>query len=442
MKKIILPLLCFFISAAAYGDDYTTTTILNNPVGVFDNLTVSGTSDLGAVEIGARPKDASSPIAQTQKLTVYGTTDLLPSAGTQIDVGGSLYLLGGDGTQYAFNNMYIYKNSLLYLGPGSSGSSLVADQIDAQIFRTFSSFTEGASVGSESVLTIASGTPFRAGVLQFSDGTNIKVMDSPRNHGSRGVWVSVDGGDTADSYGAWGPLLASGLEGSDNCCVSCSEGDKIGEFTCPSTYKHGENGAPASCTDVRRSMIVRKYYSTNGGVYFSHARARKECVYTTSNKCEWSSIYDTKDLSGSPAPSNPCPFSAAEVNTLISAGDTGRGLGYLCHELCKSPANPSGVCTGTAVSSCTMTDDNFYPLSSGSPQPGVATCGDSSWPAGSGLECKNAWQEKSVRVLHCGAGSGKEYPSGNYYQKRTVVCGTGGSTGAAPGTFLTVDYEH
>ena len=82
MKKIILPLLCFFISAAAYGDDYTTTTILNNPVGVFDNLTVSGTSDLGAVEIGARPKDASSPIAQTQKLTVYGTTDLLPSAGT------------------------------------------------------------------------------------------------------------------------------------------------------------------------------------------------------------------------------------------------------------------------------------------------------------------------------------------------------------------------
>ena len=101
MKKIILPFLCFFISAAAYGDDYTTTTILNNPVGVFDNLTVSGASDLGTVEIGARAKNATTPLSQAQKLTVYGTTDLLPSDGTKIDVGGSLYLLGSDGTQYS-----------------------------------------------------------------------------------------------------------------------------------------------------------------------------------------------------------------------------------------------------------------------------------------------------------------------------------------------------
>ncbi len=430
MKKIILPLLCFFISAAAYGDDYATTTILNNPVGVFDNLTVSGTSDLGTVEIGARPKDASSPIAQAQTLTVYGTTDLLPTGGTQIDVGGSLYLLGGDGTQYAFNNVNIYKNSLLYLSAGSTGASLVADQIDAQAFRTYSSFTEGASSGSESVLALSSGTPFRAGILKFSDGTNLKVLDSPRNHGSKGVWVTLEGGSTVDSYGPWSDLIDSGSEGSDTCLGD----DKIGEFTCPDSYKN----APGTCTDVRLSSIVRAYYSTRGGVYFSHARARKECVYVSNtDTCQLSSTFTYTDLSGSPAPSNQCPFSASDVQTLISAGDTGRGLGYLCYVLCGN-----GECTGTSGSSCTMTDDNFYSLSSGSPQPGVAACAKSGWPAGSGLECKNAWQEKSVRVLHCGAGSGQAYRSGNYYQRRNVTCDTGGSTNPSPGTFLTVDYDH
>ncbi len=433
MKKIILPLLCFFVSAAAYGDDYTTTTILNNPVGVFDNLTVSGTSDLGTVEIGARQKDAASPIAQTQKLTVYGTTELLPSGGTQISVGGSLYLLGGDGTQYSFNNVYVYKNSLLYLSSGSSGASLVADQIDAKIFRTFSSFTEGASVGSESVLTISAGTPFRAGILKFSDGTNVKVMDSPRNYGSKGLWTVVEGGYSDDSYGPWSGLIAPGSEPADTCYVSGSSGDFIGEFTCPSTFKN----APSSCTDVRLSGIAREYYSTNGGVYFSHARARKDCIYiSNTDTCQFSSTYTYTDLSGSPAPANKCPFSSAEVQTLISAGDTGRGMGYLCYVLCGN-----GECTGSGGSSCTMTDDNYYPLSSGSPQPGVASCTKSGWPANSGLECVNAWQEKSVRVLHCGAGSGKKYPSGNYYQKRSVTCDTGGSANPSPGTFLTVDYD-
>lgn len=427
MKKIILPLLCFLISAAAYGDDYATTTILNNPVGVFDNLTVSGASDLGTVEIGAKPKDAASPLAQTQKLTVYGTTDLLPSGGTQIDIGGSLYLLGGDGAQYSFNNVYIYKNSLLYLSSGSAGSSLVAGQIDAQIFKTFSSFTEGATSGSESVLTIAAGTPFRAGVLKFSDGTNVKVLDSPRNHGSKGVWVTLEEGNTVDSYGPWSGLLTPGSEGSDTCLGN----DVIGEFTCPDTYKN----APGSCTDVRLSSISREYYSTNGGVYFSHARARKECKYiSNTDSCQLSTTYEYSDLSGGSV-SNQCPFSASDVQTVISAGDGGRGMGYLCNILC------SGECTGTSGSSCTMTDDNFYPLSSGSPQPGVAACAKSGWPANSGLECKNAWQEKSVRILHCGAGSGKKYPSGNFYQRRTVTCDTGGSTTPSAGTFLTVDYD-
>lgn len=441
MKKIILPFLCFFISAAAYGDDYTTTTILNNPVGVFDNLTVSGASDLGTVEIGARAKNATTPLSQAQKLTVYGTTDLLPSDGTKIDVGGSLYLLGSDGTQYSFNNIYIFKNSLLYLSSGTSGTSLVADQVDAKTFKTFSSFTEGSTVGSESVLTLSSGTPFRVGILKFSDGTNLKILDSPRRYGSKGVWAVLEGGDSADSYGPWSDLIAPGSEPADTCYVSGSTGDYIGEFVCPSTYKHGANNAPASCTDVRLSGVAREYYSTNGGIYFSQARGRKECIYTNAKKCEWASSYDFKDLSGSPAPSNTCPFSSAEVQSVISAGDSGRGLGYLCYILCSN-----GECLGSG-SACTMTDDNLFPLysgqtmSDGSKQPGVSGCQGSGWPVGSGLECLNAWQEKSVRVLHCGAGSGKKYPSGNFYQSRTVVCGTGGSNAAAPGTFLTLDYD-
>lgn len=419
MRKFILPLLCLFVCATVYGDDYTTTTILNNPVGVFENLTVSGASTMSDVEIGARPKSTSLPVMQTQKLTVYGTTELLPSDGTGIQVGGSLYLLGG--RQYTFSNVYVYNNSLLYLS-----SSLVTNEIYAKYINTFSSFTEGTDSSTESTLNLAAGTPFRAGTLKFWDGTNVKTMENPRECGSRGVWVSLEGGDSKDNYGHWSALIASGSSPSDTC-----NGDKVGEYTCPAAFAHGVDSNPASCLDVRSSNIATQYYSTTGGVYFTQARGRKECTYiSNTDTCQMSSSYLYTAVDGGTAPTKICPFTLADITNAQSTNN----LGMLCHALCGDVE-----CTG--FNSCRVDADNDFASSSGSGgQPGVASCSRTSWPANTGLECTNSWTEKSVRVLYCGAGSGKKYPQGNFFQSRTVVCGVG-TTGSSPGTFLTVDYE-
>lgn len=424
MKKLILPLLCLFVYASAYGDDYSTTTILNNPVGVFENLTVSGSSIMSAAEIGARPETTAKPVKQTQNLTVYGTADLLPSGGSKIQVGGNLYLLGG--RQYSFSTVYVYSNSLLYLSSSTSGLSLSTNEIDAKYINTFSSFTEGTDSSAASTLNISAGTPFRVGTLKFWDGSNTKTLEDPRPYGSRGVWVAVEGGDSADEYGPW-------IYSETNPGDTCSGNDYVNEYTCPTAANN------VSCTDVRQAYLgdysstIKDYYTTTGGVYFSQARGRSECTYaSTTDTCTIPTTYNYVGVDGGPAPSNVCPVTATDISNAINNNN----LGALCYVLCGDKE-----CAG--ASSCVVDTDNISAASSGSGgQAGTATCARTSWAASSGLECTNAWKEKSVRVLYCGAGSGKKYAANvKFYQKRSVKCSTG-TAGSSPGTFLTVDFEH
>ena len=432
MKKIIFALACAVLPAVLFADDYTATTILSNPVGVFDNLNVSGAATLNNVEIGARAKDPSSPVKQTQSLTVYGNTDLLSSAssGSKIQIGANLYLKGG--VQYTFSNVYLYDGSLLYLSSGTSGS-LLANQIYAKEINTFNTFTEGSGSTSESTISISSGTPFKVGALKFYDGSNVRTLQSPRGYGSKVTWVTVSGGNTGNTYGPW---TFSSSAVSD----TCTGNDNTTEFTCPTGLT-----SSTTCTDARYAVVPayssfsNNYYSSVGGVYFSQVRGRSECTYVSSSDSCAMSSYGYTEIGGGTAPANACPFTSSDIASAINGDD----IGILCYKLCGDKA-----CTG-ADTTCKVSDDSINYLesgttSSGVKQPGVtaALCTRTIWPANSGLECKNAWTEKSVRVLHCGPGSGQEYTAGIYYQYRTVTCGTSGTTKTSPGTFLVADYDH
>lgn len=210
MKKFLLALVCLTASTSVFADDYSTTTILSNPVGIFDNLIVTGDSVLNAVEIGARA-DTSGPLKQVQTLTVFGTTNLLSSGGTKIIVGGNLVLKGTDLVDYSFNNVYVYPKRSLFLG-GSIG----INEVFAREIKTLNTFTESTA----GTITIGSGNTFKAGSIAFASGDNYKILPSPRTCGSSSPcgteisWVKIDGTE-GDNYGEWGQLFQS--EQGDTC---------------------------------------------------------------------------------------------------------------------------------------------------------------------------------------------------------------------------------
>ena len=298
------------------------------------------------------------------------------------------------------------------------------------------------------LLPLPSPNPAGTGA-NYSDGSVMK-------------WAVVQ--NSPNDYGPW--TSATGSE------EDLPSPDNVNENTCPC--------GTMTKTDVRQLSSAGKTPGA-GGVAITRILGRRECRYSSvansgAGGCEYGLTNDGSlndydfsistsgrkfdDGSNSWTADRPpqCNFNyAAFIDKYgkylsVSGGvDLTVDGAAICAEasLCGSAA------TCVRERSCVIEDDNDggsneytsgWKALDGGTQPGVARadknthgCARTGWPAGTGLECKNAWDERWFTVVTCGIGSGgPKVGAGVRYQKRTLQCNScSGPTNF--GTFLILD---
>ncbi|MDR0646564.1 MAG: hypothetical protein LBG46_06410 [Elusimicrobiota bacterium] len=442
MKKLFL--FCFLILSVfpLRAEEYSLTSLINYPAGIFDTLYSGGNAYFQNAEIGARDWGYELvlpagkrvlPIMQKQTLLANGAINF---GMANLIVDGTLQINNATAETsslqtFSFGNIYVYPPKDMT----SSGKS------HSSIFSA-ANLTGGATVYASEVNAFGAvdiGLPasFSAGGVEadklsfFSSALEIPFpMKNPTGPGSYTDgsvidWKQVKNAASSDpnEYGAWEQAAAALISN------ECNDNYQ-------NAYQCNASDGAKTCIDIR---TLTDYYDTvTGGLYVSKILARKECEYTGS-VCSMSGYKldifssDHQFVSADNFPE--CEFDITAFNEWRNDGE----FGLICRQprLCGTDGSQ---CDSTTAS-CYITLDNDI-LSSGaeetarwspSPvfqtnQPGIDNCQRTVWPEGSGLECTNAWEERYALVITCGQGSGNLVNTGRR-QKRTVTCNKADETG-------------
>ncbi len=437
MKKIILPLLCFFAAAqAVFADEFKTTTMLSKPVGIFDTMIVTGPTVLKEVQIGAEPKDPKG-FLQKQTLTVNGifgilapinvggvAVDLPVAAGDRVLVRKSLEFKNGDKTSplnYDFANINVHPNRLLTIG-----NNISLDALNAESIETTQTFTDVSTTSA--TLRNVSKSP-EAPYYNIAG----RIMETPKGKGDMTVWEDTPQ-IKGNSYGPW--AFADNPVGLETC-----NGDSNLAYSCK---KEEQTFAGRECKDVRtitiKNDIATAVYDDDkkvfkGGAMVFKTIGRREGVYVPGNggQCMIGE-YFVRDSNGNKV------FACGEkdsgtssLGSLVIAEGTNQ-LGKICHTICGGkPCESSAVC---------------YDPKSVSILESHTDTSRTKWPEGTKLECHELWTEAVFQAVQCHAGAGVPACGPNVvsnscvkYQVRDVTCKKmqGGGTYRA-GQFLVLDY--
>lgn len=484
MKKLIIPLVCLLGFTAAHADEFKMTTLVNYPIGIYDKMTVSGSAVFNnTVEIGTRDMFSNItgataiPVNQTQNIMVFGPVELSHASGPFIEIDGNLQLGGREWpntselpeANYNFNSIYVTADNGFY-----SGGIMKMNTLNAGTVMVLNNFTDD-SAGILDVTSVVAERILVGG----------KEIPKPTGLGRVGVWaspISDPGGSRGgDVYGPWS--RPAEIAGSDTC-----DGNDINnEFSCPDnlpcdteTEDCTNHYEPHTCVDVRRITGMSGYYSAVGGAYVMELRYREECTFyqdssSRDNGCEFNPVLQG-DKSGYlrattnktyatypggsqaisfkvPEQNNP-PITTSQIDAAIDSGN----FGPLCYKVCDTPNGCGGgphyrlitADSGGGPEKIKQTYSKQTESGESTPQRGAnydssdVGCRRTFWPAGSGLECTNAWNEYTTRVLVCNPKSGKLEnavgQNGAAYQFRRVSCSNKSESSSASGRYLTLRY--
>jgi hypothetical protein len=467
MKKYLLPFLCFILALSAGGparaDDYSITSVLSLPYGIFDTLNSSGSATFTNAEIGVREWNQGAtvagttpayPVMQKQKIAVYGGTNF--SGNTNI-INGTLQIEGPDPLDNTKTAVFELTN--VNLGRYAYFSAGGPVSIGTAAVRYFG-ISGVLEISNPSNPVVIKATNIYAGALKYLK-RNRSVTGANYADGSLAKWTSIIKKAAAadpNTYGAW-----EAGSGSD----TDTWGNNDIENTC-------SGSSPEPRTDVRQLPAdPDTAINTNGagGVTITRILGRRECRYMGNNTCDYDSDYDF-NISTSGRIFNAIPGASQPYKPATSCGFTYAYFQSKYGDYFADGVNPkidsasicseSALCNSVACTqekSCIIDGDdstgaNEYTsgwqalstVAGNNKQPGVVRaskdasgCGRTGWPEHTGLECKNAWDERWFTVVTCGVGSGGPtvYKVARY-QKRTVECATAG-TGNLDGTFLVLD---
>ncbi|MDR1123242.1 MAG: hypothetical protein LBL61_01235 [Elusimicrobiota bacterium] len=495
MKKYLLPffaLISAFAAVNARADEYSLTSILSLPYGIFDTINVSGNVSFTSAEIGVRPwndgvneaailskSGGSYPVMQKQKITVHGNT-LFTNA---FLIKGTLQLEGLVGSgQAVFNVGNVNLNQYAYFSAG--GQVEVSGAVAAHYFDIFGTL----DVTQSSTTTPINPTgAVHIGNLVFNTSGGVKsLLRTPNpnlslgeeySDGSATIWKSVNekNGSDENIYGPWELVNGTPAEADDTC-----NKDIDSECSCMSRSDEGDG-----LVDFR-ILPADTNISGTGGITITRVLGRKECRYDYDYN-DGDCVFAFDDVEGYSALGyafnisnsvnmTPSPPEGAFFNTTIGSqayipascsfdyGEFESEYGSysldgvvpepngaaICNKVCSGNCSVETSCIITKNPNDDGTGKNEY-LSGldtyGIEQPGVTRspsnpathgCDITGWPAGTGLECKNAWEEKWFTVVTCGPGSGAVVSTASRYQRRTVDCKNLDPTDPL-GTFLILD---
>lgn len=491
MRKLFLTLVCCFAAAVAAADEFSITTILNEPIGIFDTLNTSGNTNLNIAEIGVRnwntgvnplpPGETTYQILQRQNLAVYGDATLSGGLTTGIWVNGSLRLEHWKAsavdpsqneiptTLFNIPSLTIYPNHYASMGWLSASTTLAAGIIHA--LGTIAIVPGGGMQpwACEYCPTQlanhidVNGNPLsylQAGRLEFTVALTGSTVNVPFPYH---VNTATTGSGTENFY--YGTTMKWDTNPASTYLYGPWTSGTASD-TCPSSIKNPPiptctSVISGSCTQVDNVQHQSFGVNIDGGLYISRILGRRECRYdqttdtcqmmgaTADGQClfdncqytfqpleylnlidglicpeaDFSNTYDT----GNPLINN---LSARRdfCETILAGSNQGSGSGtdqsvmrscILLKNAGHDPANPN------------FTTSGYHGRASGdrgtnpSPQHGVASennCFRTPWPARSGLECSNVWEERWFSVATCGAKFGNVGSKIQIRRYRTVKC--------------------